>query len=173
MIIGLSGYARSGKDSVANILVDNFGFRRVGFADNVRALVRYINPLLSNGYRINEQVNEFGWEFVKGQAEGRRLLQATGMAVRDLFGKDTWINMVFADIEPHEDVVITDVRFQNEAEKIQEIGGYIWRVERTGIDAVNAHPSEHDMDDWDFDSYITNSGTLEDLAFSVRMNLRR
>ena len=36
MIIGLSGYARSGKDTVAELLVLNYGFKRVAFADGIR-----------------------------------------------------------------------------------------------------------------------------------------
>jgi dephospho-CoA kinase len=39
MIIGLTGYAQSGKDTVANILVENYGYQRVAFADPIRALL--------------------------------------------------------------------------------------------------------------------------------------
>ena len=36
VIIGLSGYAQSGKDTVANILVQHYGYKRVAFADKIR-----------------------------------------------------------------------------------------------------------------------------------------
>ena len=50
MIIGLTGYARSGKDTVAKILVDNYGYKRIAFADKIRELLVEINPILENGH---------------------------------------------------------------------------------------------------------------------------
>ena len=44
MIIGLSGYARSGKDAVAQVLVSEFGFKRVAFADPIRDLLYEMDP---------------------------------------------------------------------------------------------------------------------------------
>ena len=38
MIIGISGVARSGKDSVANILVKNYGFKKMAFADPLKRI---------------------------------------------------------------------------------------------------------------------------------------
>ena len=39
MIIGLTGYAQAGKDSVANSLVQNYGYTRVAFADKIKELL--------------------------------------------------------------------------------------------------------------------------------------
>ena len=47
MIIGISGYARSGKDSVANILVQDFGFERRAFADKLREALYALNPIIA------------------------------------------------------------------------------------------------------------------------------
>ena len=69
MIIGLTGYARSGKDTVASILVEDYGFTRVAFADPIRDLLLKINPILENGYRLGEHVKEFGWELAKARTE--------------------------------------------------------------------------------------------------------
>ena len=45
-IIGLSGFARSGKDEAAKVLVEEFGFKRVGFADKLREVLYALNPLV-------------------------------------------------------------------------------------------------------------------------------
>ncbi len=45
MIIGLTGYAQSGKDTVANILVERYGFTRVAFADKIREFLYETNPM--------------------------------------------------------------------------------------------------------------------------------
>ena len=54
MIIGLTGYAQSGKDTVAQVLVDNYGFNRVSFADPIRKLLYETNPMLKEGYKFME-----------------------------------------------------------------------------------------------------------------------
>jgi hypothetical protein len=56
MIIGLSGYARSGKDTVAELLVLNYGFKRMAFADGIRESLIALNPILHDGHRLNEIV---------------------------------------------------------------------------------------------------------------------
>lgn len=45
-IIGLSGYARSGKDEAAKILVEEYGFTRVAFADKLRDVLYALNPIV-------------------------------------------------------------------------------------------------------------------------------
>ena len=46
MIIGLTGYAQSGKDTLANILVENYGYTRVAFADKIREFLYEVNPMV-------------------------------------------------------------------------------------------------------------------------------
>ena len=171
MIIGLSGYARSGKDEVANILVKNFGFKRVAFADPIRSLLLRVNPILENGKRVNEMVKEFGWNLTKAQSETRRLLQEIGVAGREMFGDDVWIKAAFKDVNLYIDnVVVSDVRFRNEANFVITDQGRLWRVLREGVGPVNNHISETDLDDAYFNAYVPNNGTLEELeAYVTRL----
>lgn len=46
MIIGISGYARVGKDEAAKVLVDKYGFERIAFADKLRDFLYALNPLI-------------------------------------------------------------------------------------------------------------------------------
>jgi hypothetical protein len=46
VIIGLSGYARSGKDEAAKVLVEEYGFERVAFADKLRDFLYALNPIV-------------------------------------------------------------------------------------------------------------------------------
>ena len=73
MIIGLSGYARSGKDTVANLLVLNYSIKRLAFADAIKDAVLLLNPILDNGRRVSDVVNDYGWEVAKANIEVRRL----------------------------------------------------------------------------------------------------
>ena len=46
MIIGISGYATAGKDTIGEILVENHGFRRIAFADKLREVLLALNPIV-------------------------------------------------------------------------------------------------------------------------------
>ena len=94
MIIGLSGYAGSGKDTVASVLIEQHGFTRLAFADPIREFLLLINPILSDGHRVNETVTMIGWDNAKSKPEVRRLLQDIGVGCRQMFGEDFWIKQL-------------------------------------------------------------------------------
>lgn len=170
MIIGLSGYARSGKDTVAELLVLNYGFKRMAFADGIRQALLELNPILHEGYRLNELVQMYGWEVAKGKDEVRRLLQVMGTEVgRKLINEDVWVWLLFNQINTDERIVIPDVRFPNEARMIEQQGGEVWRINRHNHSAVNDHVSERALDNHMFQRVIYNDGTLDDLAAEVFM----
>jgi len=170
MIIGLSGYARSGKDTVAELLVLNYGFKRMAFADGIRQALLALNPILHDGHRLNEIVTMYGWEVAKGKDEVRRLLQVMGTEVgRKLINEDVWVWRLFNQINTDERIVIPDVRFPNEAKMIEQQGGDVWRINRHNHGAVNNHVSERAMDNHMFKHVLYNDGTLDDLADEVFM----
>jgi hypothetical protein len=173
VIIGLTGYARAGKDTVAQVLIDNYGFKRVAFADPIRKLLLEINPILEDGFRLNEIIKELGWEVAKGKTEVRRLLQALGVGARTIFYEDFWVDMALADVNNYKNskFVITDVRFRNEADTIKRMGGGIWRVERPNVVAVNNHISESALDNYAADTTIHNNSTMEDLVATVKARM--
>ena len=175
MIIGLTGFARSGKDSVAKVLVNQYGFTRVAFADKIRELLYEINPIVNDSnFTIQGVVNEYGWEDAKVLfPEVRRLLQDLGVGARSLFGDKFWINQAIGAIgvgQPN--VVITDVRFKNEADTLKANGAELWRVKRSGIVAYNRHISETDMDGYNVDQVFVNNGSLEDLETLVKTKMK-
>lgn len=172
MIIGLSGYAQTGKDTVAKFLVDNYGFTRVAFADKLRDVAYGLNPIVKPGLRLKDAVDEMGWDKAKTRIpEVRNVLQNLGLAVRENLGFDTWVNAALNTAAQTEDLVITDVRFINEADAIRERGGKIWRVIRPGVDAVNAHVSETQMDGYPFDELIFNDRDIRELENTVMIKL--
>lgn len=170
MIIGLSGYARSGKDTVAELLVLNYGFKRMSFADGIRDTLIALNPILHDGMRLNETVKMYGWEVAKAKDEVRRLLQVMGTEVgRGLIHEDIWVWRLFNKIKDGERIVIPDVRFPNEAAMIKSRDGEVWRINRANHHAVNNHISERAMDNYMFDRALVNDGSLDDLSDEVFM----
>lgn len=172
MIIGVSGWARTGKDTVADHLVENYGFVKMSFAEPMRdALVR-LNPMIRVGGHPTElasAVRLMGWEALKGESPDiRGLMQRLGTEVgREMFGDDFWVKAAINRIPDGAKVVFADVRFPNEANAIRALGGGIWRVERGGVGPANDHTSENSMNDYLFDTEVKNFGTLEELHKTV------
>jgi len=174
MLIGLSGYARSGKDTVAEYLVENYGFTRMAFADPMKEALRRLNPLVTfggmPGVSLAWAVEKSGWEVVKDESpEVRGLLQRLGTEVgRDMFGENFWVEYAIKKTVDIQNVVFSDVRFRNEADAIQQGWGQNWRINRPGSFAANDHVSETQMDGYgQFDTVITNEGSLEDLYAEI------
>lgn len=176
-IISLSGYAKSGKDTTAEILVRDHGYVKMAFADLLRTAVLHLNPILAWDHktelpiRVADALRYLTYEEAKTKyLEYRRLLQFMGTEVgRMLFGTDFWVDKTFEKIEfgDAEKIVIADCRFRNEARATQEHGGIVVRIDRPGIGPINAHESEVGLDDWVFDYRIENNGTIANLATKV------
>ena len=96
MIIGLTGYAQSGKDTVAKVLVENYGFTRVAFADKIREYLYEMNPMFDSiagePVFVRDRVDRDGWEKAKQSPQIRRLLQNSGVAARKVFGPQFWVH---------------------------------------------------------------------------------
>jgi hypothetical protein len=174
MIIGISGYARSGKDTIAGMLIGLHGYERVAFADPIRSLLYEMNPQV-NHLSLRSIVDEYGWETAKATPEVRRLLQDLGVGARKIFGPQFWVHEAMKAMlnNPKTDLkyVITDVRFANEADMIKANNGQVWRVERQGVIPVNNHISEHSLDDYSFDAVINNDSDIPSLTGQIQQLL--
>jgi len=173
-IIGLTGYAQSGKDTLASILVEKYGYSRIAFADKIRDFLYGINPMVAcspTGY-LQDLVNLVGWDKAKQEPQVRRLLQDLGISARDLIDENIWVTSALSSVTKDQRVVVTDVRFENEAMMIKLMGGQLWRVKRVGVGPVNNHVSESELDGYKMDQIFLNNGTLEDLELLVTTRMR-
>ena len=113
--IGLAGWARSGKDTVADYLVKNHGFTRVSFADPMREALLALDPNIEFGIshmKLSTLVRFGGWDSVKeNYPEVRGLLQRMGTEVgRDLFGKNFWVDQAIKKAKQYDRVVFSYCR---------------------------------------------------------------
>lgn len=176
-LIGLCGYARSGKNTVGDILEAEQGFRQESFAQALKNVAAEINPVLRDGhgsYRTLAACFAGGdWDTVKEQVPAaREFLQNLGVACRDQIGKDVWVNALenrLASAGNPPRVVVTDCRFFNETSWIKAQGGELWRVVRPGTGPVNGHISESELPETGplYDRIILNDGSLADLRAKV------
>lgn len=158
MIVGLTGKKGSGKDTVGSYLVEQHGFARVSFAEPLKSSVAALlgisveqieqwknDPYAVVGFGLKV---EDGW-IVGDEMTFRQFLQRYGTeAHRDVFGDDFWTEqgkwaIRDAMAKGATDVVVTDVRFDNEADAIRSMGGCIVRVYRPEAEhSDDSHASE-------------------------------
>lgn len=182
-IIALSGYATCGKDTVADILVEDYGFTKYAWADALRLAAEALDPIVhwdeefgSGPLRYTEALNHYGYNEAKAKfPEFRRTLQRMGTEVgREILGDNVWvdatINRIARERSLADNIVIPDTRFPNEASAVHvrsESRNFVVRVTRPGVGPVTDHPSETSLDNYDFDYVLPNDGTLGDLGFRV------
>lgn len=175
MILGVTGHARHGKDSVAAILVQQYGFRRIGLADPLKAACHAIfgwSAVYTDG-PLKEAIDP-AWGI-----SPRRAMQLLGTEFgqfelskhqdfASVTGRCLWARRAMMAARESGDVVIPDVRFHHEEEAIRAEGGRILRVVRPSVQVCREHASESEMDSIKVDAEIVNDGTLADLAERVR-----
>lgn len=166
-IIGLTGAARSGKDTAAGFLVAARGYERIAFADALRNMVMAgfgIEPEDMDGDAKEREIEWLG-------ASPRFLLQTLGTEWgREHLGPDVWVKVAWRAMMESgaKRVVFTDVRFNNEAQAIRNSGGVVVRITRPSIGAVvREHVSESGIHERYVSHEIVNGGTLAELREAI------
>jgi|688.fasta_scaffold31150_11 hypothetical protein len=177
-IIGVAGWARSGKDTVADHLVSSHGYTKFSFATPMREALYRLNPKITvnevQSTPIRIGVDVYDWEGLKERSpDVRVLLQRFGTEVgREMFGEDFWVNYALDSIPDGTKAVIADVRYPNEADAIKKLGGKVFRVRRNGVVAANEHASESALNDYEFDSIIDNNADIHSLQSIVNWTIK-
>lgn len=140
-LIGLAGPGRVGKSTTAKMLVDCCGFEEKAFADPLKEALMALTGLESK-YFYDQK---FKHEYVEliGMTP-RKLMQLFGTEfVRNTVRKDFWVARMRERLEAAEcPQVVSDVRFEDEAKLIRELGGRIVVLSRTGVIDDAGHSSE-------------------------------
>jgi len=180
-LIGISGRKRSGKDSIGQYLESQRGYTIDYFAKPLKEAVRSIfhwskahtdGPMDKGEPDLKEAIDPF-W----GKSP-RLVMQLFGTEVGRQIDTQVWVKSLQLRVQQgldsgHVKYAITDVRFENEAALIKELGGEVWRVERPSLPVSNdVHPSETSLDNYKFDRVLVNDGTLDDLYLEVEALLR-
>lgn len=208
MILGVTGFIGSGKDTVADYLCTFHGFKRVSFAstlkDAVAAVFGWDRELLEGSTKTSrewrEQKDEWWSNRLGMNITPRWILQYWGTDVlRNHFHTDIWVASVENQLRKStDDIVITDCRFANEVNSLKNVGGITCRVERgpkpvwydsavnynrgpdgnsmwsiskVKLDKANVHASEYSSVGLNYDHYIDNNGTIDELHEQINQLL--
>ena len=182
-LVALCGAAGAGKDTVADMLPA----RKLAFADTLYAEVAAAwsveqhvlrcretkeleSPILSVAHCKDLGFRTNCWrDFHNRPRSPRQILQWWGDYRRaqdpDYFCRV--LLLAVGRLEP-EELVITDVRFPNEAALVRQLGGQLWQIRRPGYEAGGTgHASDTDGSEFGPDRVIRNEGGLEDLRATV------
>lgn len=176
MIVGLTGRARSGKDTAGVIISKLYGLPDLAFADPLKeAAMRMFGITREMAYGINydrEQIVE-PWGI-----SVREMLQKLGTeCAREVFRQDFW--MVRADISLATDpmysggFVMKDIRFDNEAEWVLDKGGVVLQLHRSAGGIPEEHASERGVSSHLITARIPNEHTIPDLEILLETALAR
>lgn len=175
MKIALVGKMRSGKDSVADMLVDNYGYTEYKLSSGINHVVKTL--------RLSDT-----------ELKNRAMYQKIGQFMRTI-ETDVWCNYTWRQFEVDckyselinnsliTDIVISDVRQQNEADFFREKGFIIVKIQSTDEirrkrivesgDIMNeedfTHETELSVDGIDVDYIIENNGTIKELYQKVEL----
>lgn len=141
MIIGICGFIGTGKDTVADYLVNLHHFRRESFANSLKDAVAHVfdwdrtmlEGRTKQAREWREQVDCWWAERLNmPNLTPRLMLQLWGTEVcRRGFHDDIWIASLENKLRnSQDDIVISDCRFPNEIKSIKNAGGIVVRVRR-------------------------------------------
>lgn len=189
MLIGLAGAAGSGKDTVGTILKHNHDFKLLALAYPIKEMICGLLRVDMDSWDDRE------WRetvIPLYKQSPRQLAQTIGTEWgRVCVHEDMWMDRLFEEVQTYTreiysllkvvdapKIAITDVRFDNEAVRIQSYGGHVIKVVRpvTTLVGSAAHPSEEGISDHLIGVWtIYNRGSIDDLTVSVQriLNLMR
>lgn len=182
VLIGLMGIKGSGKTSAALYLMKQYGFIEKSFAECLKRACQELF-LLSDSQVFGTQEEKetpddrwFGCTPRKMlQFVGTDLLRNNLNTIMPGLGNDIFIHhfKLWYESEikknPNLCVVVSDVRFQNEIDFIQKIGGFVIKINRPSVMTNDMHSSEMELQSiTTYDYLIENTGTLEDFYYKIR-----
>jgi len=187
-LVLISGYKRSGKDFVSEKLSELIkGSSVVTLAEPLKDIIATTMSVSKDAlekYKNNSEllfVHETPctnlWQSKK-VTDFRHILQRFGTdAMKKHFGDDVWVDLLIRKLPAEGVVIVSDWRFISEYLALSKVGDIITvRVEDSNI-KPDAHISEHELDNFDFDYYIENSAKdesviplIEALAMNVHIS---
>jgi hypothetical protein len=165
-LIGLTGPAKSGKSTIARYLVDQYGFHEVSFAAPLKRMIAVGFDLHMHELE-NQATKEAPLPWL-GKSP-RYLLQTLGTDWgRKMVDERLWLMLAERRIARCQQLgalgcVLSDVRFDNEAQLLADRGALLWRLWRAKAIDVRHHASERGIAEHFKSQGIGNNGSFADL----------
>lgn len=166
MLIGITGKAGAGKDTVADILVGKLDYIHLSFAGPLKEALSVLG--------IGEPTRALKETNLPGKPYSYRLAaQTLGTEWARSLDTNFWVGLALDRVKEwnsrgRENIVFSDVRFDSEAEMIRANGGKVILVTGRAYEVANpGHASEAGISSVLIDAAVDNTGTLCDLNEQV------
>ncbi len=188
-IVSICGFQGSGKDTIANYLISEYGFVKISFAGAIKDIAsvmfgwdrQKLEGLTKEDREWRETVDPWWEKQLNLPISPRYIMQQFGTELfRRHFHPDIWVKVVEKKLTEYENVVITDCRFPNEIKMVKDNGGILIHVERNlphwfhhyksgnnSPEADKLHVSETSWIREKFDLEVKNNGSVRDLENKV------
>jgi len=172
MLIGICGKAGSGKDTIADHLVQKYGFERIALAEPIRRLVKDVfvldhHTVYDRVAREQELTDWPGWSV-------RKLLQFIGTELfRQNIEDDIWVKSLWLTVKqnPDKNYVVSDIRFPNEMQFFIDNGGENFVSFKTVREGCNGCVgiASHESEKYNLDAQYVfqNDDTIQELYRKV------
>lgn len=169
-LVGITGRAGAGKDTIADYIVENHRFLKLSFAGPLKAALAVMELPEPKDRSLKEQLIpgfNFSW---------REAAQKLGTEWGRGLDPDIWVKIMEKKLAHFADdarIVFSDVRFENEAAMIRRLGGKVLSVRGREVDlrTLRMHASEAGLRIDSIDALIDNSGELGATFAQVRWAL--
>jgi hypothetical protein len=166
-VIGLVGCKNVGKTTVARMIKKKWNFPEYTFAEPIKEICKI--AFLLDDWQVNDQTGKETLD-ERWNTTPRKLLQTVGTNLfRDCYNTDHWLHHMDHKLDktgcPF--VVISDVRFQNEATLIKNRNGILIRISRDTQDIIDNHESEQGHEAIQVDDTISNNTSIKELQLKV------
>jgi hypothetical protein len=166
-IIALVGNAGAGKSTVAEYLMEVHRYKLVKFAGPLKTMLRAIGL---DDEEIEGERKEVPCDLLCGKTPRHAMVTLGTEWGRDLIGVNFWSGLWQEDAAMHinsgYNVVVDDVRFENEMNAVCAMGGVLWHVYRPNHagSSIPDHRSEGALADHYADMRgLINDGSILDL----------
>ena len=197
MIIGICGFKSSGKDTIADYLIKEYGFKKVSFASTLKDIISImfgwsrdkLEGITKDDREWREKIDPWWSNTLKiPLLSPRYVMQYFGTDLfRNHFHPDIWVKIVenklnkYLEEDMNPNIVITDCRFNNEINMILQLGGKMIHVHRNlpswfykykegeyPIEVKCIHCTELEWIRCHKDYAIENVGTIKELEEKVK-----
>ena len=188
MIIAICGKKGSGKDTLANIIIENYNFTRYAFGDDIKEIAKILfnfdedqlygnkKDIIDKNWNITPRdfYQKFGTEYIQTIFPNLfpQIFTKNNISIREFWLKkfEIWYN---DNIKKHKIffVVISDLQFLHEYNYIKKMGGYIIKIERDNLKNIDNHSCETDLDNFTNDKFnfiIKNNDRIQDLKNQIK-----
>lgn len=171
LLIGLTGRAGAGKSTVARMLEEHYAFAELALADPILEMLHAlfasagIDGAWATERGLKEQPTRLGYSY-------RHLAQTLGTEWGRGLSPDFWLRVLKLRLDDAQavggdSIVVSDVRFPNEADFITSRGGVVVRVVRDIAPTARPHASEAHTDTLPVTTELLNFGSQATLLDQV------